>query len=87
MCTNKCFRIQFGCTVPYLPQLGSEPVCDEAETAIAAADLYLIMTSSGHRKICQRPCAAFAMFTGEFVHKMENIKNMRGMGFLIHCPF
>ena len=54
----------FGCTIPYLPQLHDEPICDPDGNGTTASKQYKKMKENGQRDLCHKPCETTEVFSG-----------------------
>ena len=69
----------FGCTIPYLPNLHNYPICNPDENGLAASKQYKEMKENGQRALCQKPCETTEVFSGmaSFDHTEEDLAKMK----------
>ena len=55
---------EFGCSVPYLPQMGKEPICEPNGLERNISKKYVSMVKTQLRELCPKPCSAFEIYSG-----------------------
>lgn len=54
----------FGCSIPYLPNLNDEPICSPDGNGTIASKQYNEMKANGQRDLCHKPCERTEVFSG-----------------------
>ena len=56
---------EFGCSMPYLPRLGDEQICEpNGVVELNATRKFLTLMKTQLRAMCSRPCATFEVYSG-----------------------